>query len=62
MNEQPQLTIVERAILANQYRILSIIDPKSSEAHSLYAIIFEKGSSNMYQHALKQILPQEENN
>jgi len=49
------LTLTERAILANQYKIFSLLDKKNAKEHLINAEIFENGYSGLYEEALENI-------
>jgi uncharacterized protein YfbU (UPF0304 family) len=49
------LTLVERAILANQYKLFSMLDKKNAKEHLANAQIFEYGYTGLYEEALEHI-------
>ncbi len=50
-----ELTFAERAILANQFRILAATDAENKEQHLVDAEVFESGFTGLYQESLQRI-------
>ena len=49
------LTLAERAILANQYKIFSFLDKKNAKEHLANAEVFEKGYTGFYEEVFENI-------
>lgn len=49
------LSMIERQILVNQFRILAHLDPKSAEDYEANATILARGYTVQYDHVLRQI-------
>ncbi len=63
MTDKMKLTKTERLILANQYRILEVLDPKEAEGYSNHRIALEDGYALNFSDAFQNIwdeLPEEE--
>ncbi|HMJ47872.1 MAG TPA: YfbU family protein [Ferruginibacter sp.] len=50
-----KFSLSERAMLANQFRILSLLQPNEAESYDEKAEIFESGYSGLYSEALSNI-------
>ena len=53
------LTIIERALLANQFKILSFLDAPNSQRHLVDMEVFENGYTGLYSEALQHLDPNE---
>jgi uncharacterized protein YfbU (UPF0304 family) len=53
------LTIIERTLLANQFKILSFLDAANSQRHLVDMEVFENGYTGLYSEALQHIDPNE---
>jgi len=53
--EVNSLTVTERAILANQYKIFSLLDKKNAKEYLANAEIFENGFTGLYEEVFENI-------
>ncbi len=53
--EIKSLTLIERSILANQYKLFSMLDKKNAKEHLANAQVFEDGYAGLYEEVLENM-------